>query len=82
MKNKVSIITGAAQGIGLATALQCGAEGAIVAVCNLRADGVDAALAQLQATSAQAPGYALNVTDREASHVNGAVLEVSGGVTV
>ena len=66
LKNKVSIITGAAQGIGLATALKFAAEGAIVVVCDLRAEGVDAAVSQLQATGAQALGFALNVTDREA----------------
>ena len=66
LKNKVSIITGAAQGIGLATALKFAAEGAIVVVCDLRAEGVDAAVSQLQATGAQALGFPLNVTDREA----------------
>ena len=66
LKDKVSIITGAAQGIGLATALKFAAEGAIVVVCDLRAEGVDAAVSQLQATGAQALGFALNVTDREA----------------
>ena len=66
LKDKVSIITGAAQGIGLATALKFAREGAIVIVCDLRADGVDAAVAQLQAAGAQALGFALNVTDRDA----------------
>ena len=66
LKDKVSIITGAAQGIGLATARKFADEGATVIVCDLRADGVDAAVAALQAQGAQALGFALNVTDREA----------------
>jgi 3-oxoacyl-[acyl-carrier protein] reductase len=66
LKNKVSIITGAAQGIGLATALKFAEEGATVIVCDLRADGVDSALAMVRARGAQAQGYAVNVTDRQA----------------
>jgi 3-oxoacyl-[acyl-carrier protein] reductase len=66
LKNKVSIITGAAQGIGLATALKFAAEGAIVIVCDLKPEGVDAAVAQVRAIGAQAMGFVLNVTDRAA----------------
>ncbi len=66
LKNKVSIITGAAQGIGLATALKFAAEGAIVIVCDLKPEGVDAAVAQVRAIGAQAMGFVLNVTDRSA----------------
>ena len=66
LKDKVAVITGAAQGIGLATALKFAAEGAIVVVCDLRAEGVQTAVAQLQASGAQAMGFALNVTDRDA----------------
>jgi 3-oxoacyl-[acyl-carrier protein] reductase len=64
LKNKVSIITGAAQGIGLATALKFAEEGAAVVVCDLRPEGVDAALAMVRARGAQALGFAVNVTDR------------------
>ena len=64
LKNKVSIITGAAQGIGLATALKFAEEGATVVLCDLRPEGVDAALAMVRARGAQAQGFALNVTDR------------------
>ena len=64
LKNKVSIITGAAQGIGLATALKFAEEGATVVVCDLRPEGVDAALAMVRARGAQAQGFAVNVTDR------------------
>ncbi len=74
LKNKVSIITGAAQGIGLATALKFAEEGATVVVCDLRAEGVDTAVAAVNSRStalhgaagAQALGFALDVTDREA----------------
>ena len=66
LKNKVSIITGAAQGIGLATALKFAEEGATVVLCDLRPEGVDAALAMVRARGAQAQGYAVNVTDRDA----------------
>ena len=66
LKNKVSIITGAAQGIGLATALKFAEEGATVIVCDMKPGGVDAALAMVRARGAQAQGYAVNVTDRAA----------------
>ena len=66
LKNKASIITGAAQGIGLATALKFAEEGATVIVCDMKPAGVDAALAMVRARGAQAQGYAVNVTDRAA----------------
>jgi 3-oxoacyl-[acyl-carrier protein] reductase len=66
LKHKVSIITGAAQGIGLATALKFAEEGASVVVCDLKQDGVDAAVAMVRARGAQALGFTANVTDRPA----------------
>jgi NAD(P)-dependent dehydrogenase (short-subunit alcohol dehydrogenase family) len=36
LKHKVCVVTGAAQGIGLATALKFAEEGAAVVVCDLR----------------------------------------------
>ncbi len=64
LEGQVSIITGAAQGIGLATALKFAQEGAIVVVCDLRQEAVDAAVAQCQAAGAEALGFAFSVTDR------------------
>lgn len=64
LENKVSLITGAAQGIGLATALKFAAEGAIVIVCDVKQAGVDAAVAQCQAAGATAAGFVMDVTDR------------------
>ena len=65
LENKVSIITGAAQGIGLATALKFAKEGAIVVICDLRQDTIDEAVQQCQALGAQAVGYLMDVTQRD-----------------
>jgi 3-oxoacyl-[acyl-carrier protein] reductase len=65
LTNKVSIITGAAQGIGLATALKFAHEGAVVVLCDVKQAAVDAAVAQCQATGAQAVGFVVDVTQRE-----------------
>ena len=62
--NKVCLITGAAQGIGLATALKFAAEGAIVMVCDVSQAGVDEAVAQCRALGAQAEGFVADVTQR------------------
>jgi 3-oxoacyl-[acyl-carrier protein] reductase len=40
LHNKISLITGAAQGIGLATALKFAKEGATVIVCDVKQAGV------------------------------------------
>ena len=64
LQNKVCIITGAAQGIGLATALKFAAEGAIVIACDLQAAAVARTVDRLRAAGAQAEGFTLSVTDR------------------
>ena len=83
LHQKVSIITGAAQGIGLATAIKFAQEGAIVVVCDVRQDAVDAAVAQCQAEGAQTVGFVVDVTQRDM--VDGmvkAVLERFGRIDV
>ena len=65
--DKVCIITGAGQGIALATARRFAAEGALVVVCDLRQADVDAAVAECRRLGGAAPrstGFALSVTDR------------------
>ena len=65
LQNKISLITGAAQGIGLATALKFAQEGAIVIVCDVHQGAIDETVQQCQALGAQAVGYVMDVTQRE-----------------
>ena len=65
LESKVSLITGAAQGIGLATALKFAAEGAIVVVCDVKQAAVDEAVQQCQALGAETMGFVMDVTQRE-----------------
>ncbi len=64
LANKICIITGAAQGIGLATALKFAREGATVVVCDLKPEGVEAAVEACQKLGATAEGHTVDVTDR------------------
>ena len=64
LQNKVCLITGAAQGIGLATALKFAREGATVAVCDVKQAAVDDVVAQCRALGVQAVGHVTDVTQR------------------
>jgi 3-oxoacyl-[acyl-carrier protein] reductase len=64
LKGKVSIITGGASGIGRATALKFGQEGAIVAVCDLNQESIDSTVAEVKAAGGEAVGYIVNVTNK------------------
>jgi 3-oxoacyl-[acyl-carrier protein] reductase len=64
LQDNVAIITGAAQGIGLATAQRFAAEGARVVVADLRPDRVQAAVAGIEAAGGRAIGVVVDVTDR------------------
>jgi 3-oxoacyl-[acyl-carrier protein] reductase len=83
LQGKVSLITGAAQGIGLATALKFAQEGAIVIVCDVKPSAVDAAVQQCQALGAQSVGYVVDVTQRNMVDATvKAVLEQFGRIDV
>ena len=64
LQNKIALITGAGQGIGLATALKFAREGATVVVIDVRQDQVDAAVAQCREAGATAEGFVVDVTQR------------------
>ncbi|GAB7126627.1 beta-ketoacyl-ACP reductase [Silvimonas sp. JCM 19000] len=64
LKNKVAIITGAASGIGHATARKFVAEGARVVVCDVNRAGVDAVVSELIAQGGDALGFEVDVTNK------------------
>ncbi|MDF0604472.1 3-oxoacyl-ACP reductase FabG [Neisseriaceae bacterium TC5R-5] len=65
LKGKVSIITGAASGIGKATAEKFIKEGAIVAVCDLNLDAVNDVVQELKQQGGEAVAYKVDVTNKE-----------------
>ena len=83
LKDKVSIVTGAAQGIGQATALKFAQEGATVIVCDMKAGAVEETVAQCRLLGAKAEGFVLNVTDRtQVDAMVAAVKEKFGRIDV
>lgn len=73
-EGKVAVVTGAASGIGRATALGLGQQGARVALFDLNADGLAATAAQLQQAGAESQIYGLDITNQE--QVNQTVAQV------
>src|SRR3990172_5965411 len=61
LKDKVSIITGAASGIGKATALVFGREGAKVMCADVNADGAEAVARQIADTGGEAASIKVDV---------------------
>lgn len=72
--NQVALITGGAQGIGLATARRLGSEGAAVALLDRNAEGLHEAAASLKGACAGVETLPVDITDEQA--VNTAVAEV------
>ena len=71
---RVAIVTGAARGIGAATARRLAGEGATVAILDLAKDGAEEVAAEIAKAGGTAGAYRCDVTDAEA--VNDVVDEV------
>lgn len=82
---RVAIVTGAASGMGRATAHLFAAQGAKVAVTDLRQEACDAVVEEIAAadTPGEAKAWALDVSDQDAiKQVVGAVADSFGGIDI
>jgi acetoacetyl-CoA reductase len=75
LKDKVAIVTGAAQGIGKGIALELARNGANVALWDVSRDAVEAAAAELRGQGLRATGYVVDVSSSSA--VDGGFSQVS-----
>ena len=83
VEGKVAIVTGAASGIGAASARVLAAEGAIVTCADLNAGGAESIAKEIAAAGGQAQGVALDVTDPEQNQrVVAEVVERHGSLDV
>jgi 3-oxoacyl-[acyl-carrier protein] reductase len=78
LQGKKCIVTGAAQGIGFATARRFLKEGAVVALCDMRRESVDAAVEALSELG-EVEGFVVDVTQREQIDAMVAAVRVKHG---
>lgn len=66
LEGRVALVTGSAQGLGFFIAERLAADGAHVVICDIRAEGVDKAVADLRNRDFTAVGFAVDVTSKDA----------------
>ncbi|KQV25338.1 MULTISPECIES: SDR family NAD(P)-dependent oxidoreductase [unclassified Microcella] len=83
LENRIALVTGAASGIGRATALRLASEGASVVVADLQDDRAAAVVAEIEQAGGRASAMHLDVTDESswASAIT-ATTEAFGGLDI
>jgi 3-oxoacyl-[acyl-carrier protein] reductase len=76
VKGRAALVTGAASGMGRATAHLFAQEGAMVAVTDINQSGIENVVAEIQAEGGKAEGWHLDVFD--AAEIKRVVAEVAG----
>lgn len=79
IKDKIAVITGAASGIGRATAVALAREGARVAIADVDRAGLAETAKQIEAISGQVSTYLLDVSSREAVYAFAQEIEAQFG---
>lgn len=83
LRGKVAIVTGGSRGIGKAIATSLAAEGCALVTCARGAEGLEAAVTELQETGADVLGLSLDLTDpASADQLVDAAMERFGRVDV
>jgi meso-butanediol dehydrogenase/(S,S)-butanediol dehydrogenase/diacetyl reductase len=67
LDGRVAVVTGAGHGIGAASASRLAADGAIVAVCDIREDGAGDVAASISRDGGRAAAFTADVADPEAA---------------
>jgi 3-oxoacyl-[acyl-carrier protein] reductase len=83
IEGKVAMVTGAASGIGRATAHLFADEGAAVVVTDVNEEGVKRVVAEIEAAGRSARGWTLDVTDaKRVQAVVGEAVDRFGGIDI
>lgn len=65
LENRVAVVTGSAQGMGLAIAKALGDEGAKIVITDVNKEQIDVTVAELNKTGYKAVGFQMDVTNKE-----------------
>jgi 3-oxoacyl-[acyl-carrier protein] reductase len=83
LEGRVALVTGAAQGIGAATARRLSASGAAVAVLDMNAEAAQATAAEIEAEGGRAISLVADVADTEqAGEAVAATVKALGGLDI
>ena len=82
-KNKIAVVTGAAAGIGRATAMRFAEEGAVVAILDLNEDGIKRVAEELSGSVGEVIPYVCDISDEaRVNEVFGDIISRFGRVDI
>ena len=83
LENRVAVVTGSAQGMGLAIAKALGDDGALIVITDVNEAQIEKTLKDLNSSGYKASGYKMDVTDKEnVSEVFDRIKKDSGRIDI